>query len=208
MVDGMVGTPIFSFSFRRGDKVKTLGDEKNVKVADGRSIDLALLFQRLVVLSKSTNFSMLEIMSYELSPFPTSLFSGNDVPRVADKAHLCDAISSFANSKSQDKAVTDTINSSDFFVLDGGSLLHRLPWLKGESFGAIGAMYADFVVKRFGTNNCTVVFDGYLAGPSIKDITHCRRGNRGATVSFTSVSIFFRAKGGFSIQHKEQASLH
>jgi hypothetical protein len=36
MVDGMVGTPIFSFSFRRGDKVKTLGDEKNVKVADGR----------------------------------------------------------------------------------------------------------------------------------------------------------------------------
>jgi hypothetical protein len=140
---------------------------------------------------------MLEIMSYELSPFPTSLFSGNDVPRVADKAPLCDAISSFANSKSQDKAVTDTINSSDFFVLDGGSLLHRLPWLKGESFGAIGAMYADFVVKRFGTNNCTVVFDGYLAGPSIKDITHCRRGNHGATVSFTSVSIFSGRKEDF-----------
>ena len=59
-------------------------------------------------------------------------------------------------------------------MLDGGSLLHRLPRKTGDSYGAIAESYADFTVRHYG--QATVVFDGYDEGPSIKDNMHQRRG--------------------------------
>ena len=64
----------------------------------------------------------------------------------------------------------NSIPITDRYVLDGGSLLHHLPWRKGDSYNAVAESYADFTVRYYG--RATVVFDGYGEGPSIKDNTH------------------------------------
>jgi len=45
ILEKMVGKPIFGISFKRKDRAKTLADESTIKVAQGRTIDPALLFQ-------------------------------------------------------------------------------------------------------------------------------------------------------------------
>ncbi|KAH3695932.1 hypothetical protein DPMN_083391 [Dreissena polymorpha] len=62
------------------------------------------------------------------------------------------------------------IPETECYVLDGGSLLHRLPWKKGDTYNAIAESYAYFTVRHYG--QATVSFDGYEDGPSIKDNTH------------------------------------
>ena len=59
------------------------------------------------------------------------------------------------------------------FVLDGGSLLHKLTWPKGLTFDEISNLYTDYVQSQFGRP--VVIFDGYIQEPSTKDITHIRR---------------------------------
>jgi hypothetical protein len=45
--------------------------------------------------------------------------------------------------------------------LDGGSLLYRVPWRCGETYGAIAKINADFTTKHY--SSATSVFDGYEA---------------------------------------------
>ena len=70
------------------------------------------------------------------------------------------------------------------YVLDGGSLLYRLPWPRGTTFDSICTMYVNYI-KKF--PQPTIVFDGCEAGPSTKDTTHLRRSGGvvvGAKVNF------------------------
>ena len=52
------------------------------------------------------------------------------------------------------------------YVIDGGrppargSLIHRLPWMQGSSFGDICLMYYDYLYRNY-KGDITVVFDGY-----------------------------------------------
>jgi len=73
IIQKMIGQPVFTFSFSRKDKAKTLGETSAVKVAPDRTVDSALLFQRFLVVSKIEDLSF-EVMSYELRPFPPALF--------------------------------------------------------------------------------------------------------------------------------------
>lgn len=59
------------------------------------------------------------------------------------------------------------------YVLDGGSVLHRHPWRRGDTFGQICSMYVDNLIKSY--RKPIVIFDGYETGPSTKDPTHLRR---------------------------------
>ena len=68
------------------------------------------------------------------------------------------------------------------YVLDGGALLHRIPWNKGSTFSEIFKTYSDYVLNKYG--EAIVVFDGYEVA-STKDLTHMRRskGKSGPIVS-------------------------
>ena len=68
--------------------------------------------------------------------------------------------------------------------MDGGALLHRIPWACGSTFGCILKSYTDFVAKNYGA--AVIVFDGYEKC-STKDMMHRRRskGKKGVSVSFT-----------------------
>ena len=53
------------------------------------------------------------------------------------------------------------------YVLDGGALLHRVHWKAGSTYGDIVCQYSSYINQKYGI--CTVVFDGYMHGLSMKD---------------------------------------
>ena len=100
----------------------------------------------------------------------------------------------------------NTAPATDCYVLDRGSLLQRLPWNKGDLYGAIAESYAEFTVRNYGL--ATVVFDGYGAGASIKDNTHQRRGkNLHPVISFTEETEFSGKKEDFLSRDKNKAAM-
>ena len=59
------------------------------------------------------------------------------------------------------------------YILDGGSLIHRIPWKSSSTFHQICNAYCTLVSNSYGLP--CVVFDGYSSGPTIKDVAHERR---------------------------------
>ena len=77
-----------------------------------------------------------------------------------------------------------TVPSGVKYVIDGGALLHRIPWERGTTFRSIIKKYTDYVQRQYG--QAMVIFDGYDSA-STKDMTHqrCHKGKMGTKVSFT-----------------------
>ena len=137
------------------------------------------------MVSKTGDLSLEEVLSYELTPFPPAFFEAANMLRKADKPQLVQVVRDHATELS----LLNSIPETDCYVLDGGSLLHRLRRKKGDSYGAIAESYAQFTLRHYG--QATVVFDGYDEGPSKKDKTHDRRGrNAYRIVSFTAETEF------------------
>ncbi|KAG1681449.1 hypothetical protein GQR58_011839 [Nymphon striatum] len=159
--------------------------------------------------AKTLAFSMTigEVMKYELCPYPLSLFEAKNILHQPNKPQLAEAIKNYATTKS-DNAVNQTVPGTDHYVLDGGSLIHRLKWTEGFTYISIADEYASFTVRHYG--KATVVFDGYEAGPSTKDCSHQRRNrNKNATkVNIRESTHFFGKKEDFlSNESNKQAMI-
>jgi hypothetical protein len=205
IIDKMEGQQVFTYASKRKDKVKTLGDSCKVQVSPDRSIDPALLFQRLLVISNAGAFSLEEVLEYELSPFPPALFDASYIMRKPDKTQLAKAIDAYA-CRLSDEAVTNEVPQTESYVLDGGSLMHRIPWTKGSTYGAIADSYVDFTLRNYGM--ATIVFDGYHDQPSVKDSTHQRRQQKNhPKVSVTPTTVFTGKKEEFLSQGSNKQGL-
>jgi hypothetical protein len=173
IVKKMSSQDVFKYTQKRNEKVRTLGATMSVKVNNCEvSLDPALLFQRLFIVASSSQMDLDEVLKYELCSYPTSLFDNPTCLRRPDKPQLARALTLHAQStevENMQSSPTDTHH----YVLDGGSLLHRLPWGKGITYEGIADSYATFVHSHYGT--ATVVFDGYQSGATIKDMTHANR---------------------------------
>jgi hypothetical protein len=112
--------------------------------------------------------------------------------REAQKATLAEAIWCLG-----DCAANPESDENMVYILDGGSLLHKIPWPRGYTFKGICQLYVDYVRKRYGFPS--TVFDGYMDGPSTKDFTHQRRskGIMGTTILFTEDTPFRSKKDHF-----------
>ena len=87
------------------------------------------------------------------------------------------------------------------YVLDGGALLHRIPWQLGDTYDKILQDYGNYVTKHYGPR--VVVFAGYEARPSTKDSTHqCRTGCEGRKVTF-NLSMKLQLKKDDFLSNKE-----
>ena len=130
------------------------------------------------------------------SALSLQLSSRASVLRRPDKASLAHAVTDHAN-QTQTSTVFDEIPNTDMYVLDGGSLLHRLPWNRGDSYKKIVRTYAD-LVRKYG-NTATIVIDGYQNGATIKDNVHSHRGHVSSrpTVSLTPDAEFRGRKSEF-----------
>ena len=180
----MVGKDDFSMKCARKDRVKTLANKCTVKDKEtGASIDHALLFQRLLVSATNSNdIDLAEILSYELCSFPPSLFEDQTMLLESDKPPLAKAIETFVIEKKEyaylvreifediegeedveivEKPIDileDVAVSQHQYVLDGGSLLHRMKWCKKSTYDEICKSFAAYVRQEYG--NAVVVFDG------------------------------------------------
>ena len=88
-------------------------------------------------------------------------------------------------------------------VLDGGALLHRLPWPQGSTYDSVCEMYVRYVTQKYGKTTI-IVFDGYKEEPTIKDATQLRRtgATPGVTVHFSGDMIIQSKKDQF-LNNKE-----
>ena len=92
-----------------------------MKIAPDRTIDAVLLFQRFLVMSRSGDLSLDEVLSYELSPFPPALFETRNILRKADKPQLAQAIRDHVTDLSSDAV----INCLPLFMGYDGADGHR-----------------------------------------------------------------------------------
>ena len=174
----MEGTTAADFTFKRSNQVVTLDTKSAVKI-DGVTvqIDPQLLFQRLTIAAKVSD-NIEDIFKYELCSYPPALFDSSLLLREPQKPVLANAI---WDSLTQDSS---GLSREVQFVLDGGSLLQRIPWTQGATYREICTVCTDYVAKKYG--EAIVVFDGY-GESSTKDVVHQRqaKGQAGVAVTFT-----------------------
>ena len=181
ILESMEGENVLEYTFKKKDKVVTMNSKVSTKVnGESISVDPQLLFQRLVTAASDVTENIADIFKYELCNTPTALFEPSGLPRKANKPAIADAIWTAAKGSDMPSPSCEDMQ----YVIDGGSLLHRLLWPRGSTFNAVCKMYVDYVCREF--TQPVVVFDGYLAGPSTKDIAHLQRtgGVVGVQVNF------------------------
>ena len=176
ILKSMKGKSAAELSFKKSDQVKTLG-HKNSKTGNNEklpTVDPQLLFQRCLTGSASISISQSELFCFELCGYPSALFESHQFIPQPNKANLAEELWKTMNDGCNKTPEIPLPNNMQY-VLDGGSLLHRLrgPWRKGSSFGEIVQAYVQFVDEHY--PNSVVVFDGYNSGPSTKDLTHLSR---------------------------------
>ena len=166
ILKSMVGKSVTSISFVRKKQAVTLASKAAVKIDDECvQVDPQLIFQRLsFIATNGSNEDPASLFKYELCTHPAALFDHSSLPWEANKQALADAIWKLVENDNE------VLPYPVHYVLDGGSLLHRLPWTRGETFESVCVRYVNYVTKKYG--KATVIFDGYNSGPDIKDITH------------------------------------
>eukprot|EP00745_Piridium_sociabile_P028799 TRINITY_DN4651_c0_g1_i2.p1 TRINITY_DN4651_c0_g1~~TRINITY_DN4651_c0_g1_i2.p1 ORF type:complete len:839 (-),score=172.35 TRINITY_DN4651_c0_g1_i2:728-3244(-) len=203
ILDDMTGKTVLEATIKKKDQVITLAAKSNVKVCEEPiNVDPLLLFQRLVTVAQNTPEILPSVFQYELSNVPTSLFDSSGLPLEARKSSLAVYIWSLLTHDQQNLQLPpDAVT----FVIDGGSLLHRVPWQRGFTYDQLTQLYTDFVTRKY--RKAIIVFDGYKSSSTTKDATHLRRnaGHTGVEVCFTGNMVFSDAKEIFlSNGHNKQ----
>ncbi|KAL8602370.1 hypothetical protein ACOMHN_022883 [Nucella lapillus] len=182
MLDGMTEKNVLEVVIRKKDVAVTLATNLAVRVNDEPIIiDPLLLFQRLLKIAQSTPETIPSLFKYEMTNLPCALFDASGLPRLASKSTLAEYLWSSA------KEDTTLPNENINFVLDGGSLLHKLPWQRGSTYNQLAEMYAEFVARKY--KKVTIVFDGYSTQQTTKAATHVRRHGTSVQVNFTGDMI-------------------
>ena len=167
ILKSMTGKVFSDVTFTKKNQAKTMVSGTVIKTKNETvTVDPNLLFQRLTKAAEKTPNLLEDSFKYKLTNVPSSLFDAHGLPRKAKKAALADYI------WSSTKQVSACIPSGAYSVVDGGFLLHRLPWPSGSTYSEIIAMYSDFVTQRY--KQVSIVFDGYSM-PSTKDAAHLHR---------------------------------
>ena len=97
--------------------------------------------------------------------------------------------------KSEQKQPSDNVQ----YILDGGALLHHLPWPRGSTYDSLCDQYVRYVTQKYGA--AIIVFDGYREEPTTKDATHLRSSTcTGLNVHFTGRRVV-QSKKEFFLQN-------
>ena len=136
---------------------------------------------------------MIDVIVYELCPFLPALFESTILMLEANKPALATALRQVTGKVSPDSdSITAQTDITDHYFLDGGSLLCRIKWVKGKTYGNIAEHYANFVLKTYSV--ATIVFVGYKDAPSVRDNTHFHLGKTGHVTVHLRVDAVFASK--------------
>ncbi|KAH3837878.1 hypothetical protein DPMN_111280 [Dreissena polymorpha] len=114
------------FTFKRSLQAVPMKEKSFVKLDDdGLQIDTQLLFQRLTTAADRYIDDTSSIFQFELASIPSSLFDNNGMPREVQKSSLADALWKQCKFEASLPVKIDPLH---VIVIDGGSLIHRIPW--------------------------------------------------------------------------------
>ncbi|GBN32215.1 hypothetical protein AVEN_170814-1 [Araneus ventricosus] len=152
MISKMMGENFENVKFKRKGKVVTLASvNSSVKIGNiSIVVGPLVLFHRLCIAKKSDD-DLKAFFKFELSPFPISLFTGESM-RKGTKSSLYTSFS----------PITEDVKSerSQYVVVDGGHLLHKIVWRQQATFGAIAHRYVQYLKNNYG-QDIAVIFYGY-----------------------------------------------
>ena len=142
ILKSMEGKTSDEHTFRRKDQIVTLGTKASIKI-DGEEVqvDSQLLFQRLIIVAQTSD-ELESAFKHELCRYPPALFDSSLLLREAHKPALADAIWVLLGPDVQ----ADVTIEDSRYVLDGGALIQRIPWIRGSTYGCIVNQHK----KRYG----------------------------------------------------------
>lgn len=127
-------------------------------------VDSLKFFNRMIMITLSIG-SLEEALKFELTPLPLSLFDTKDFMIKSKKADLGKYLKELDLRSNREQVVSGTT------VIDGGWLIHQIPFQSGEKFGEICLKYKALVGRLKGKNSAVIVFDG-CSRASPKDHEH------------------------------------
>ena len=120
---------VSSFTFKRKEQAIVMKPDTVLTLKDDVVVvDPQLLFQRLIasVRDIGVDVDLETAFSYELCTYPASLISTDGLLRTADKPKLADELWKVVG-----KSQTEVPMNDVHYVLDGGSFMQRIKWVKG-----------------------------------------------------------------------------
>ncbi|CAG9769699.1 unnamed protein product [Ceutorhynchus assimilis] len=165
-LESIIGSNFGQVKFSRKKRVLPMrGFTSSVKLHDEVvPVDLYTIFRR-ISFHKKTEYELKNYFTYELAPYPPSLFDEQGMMRKSRKSVFYDLFN---------PVETPSNIGSALYVIDGGFLLHRVPWELRERFSSILNKYVEYVKKYFGSRSI-IVFDGYPDDPGEKSTKSAER---------------------------------
>ncbi|CAG9762758.1 unnamed protein product [Ceutorhynchus assimilis] len=191
-LESIIGSNFGQVKFSRKKRVLPMrGFTSSVKLHDEVvPVDLYTIFRR-ISFHKKTEYELKNYFTYELAPYPPSLFDEQGMMRKSRKSVFYDLFN---------PVETPSNIGSALYVIDGGFLLHRVPWELRERFSSILNKYVEYVKKYFGSRSI-IVFDGYPDDPGEKSTKSAERLRRNkfmaANVKFDESMLLTISKDKF-----------
>jgi len=199
IIDSMVGKVASDITFSKTSKAISMLDDSNPLKSGLVKMQPEKLFQRLITTSVRMKMNTAEIVeNHELILYTKALFKTREVMHPANKPdfrkEMCDKWTSTQPS-------CDMINDATY-IFDGGNLLHKCSWSKGQTISQLCNMYVYYLNTYYIMVNShfkhIVVFDGYPEC-STKDSAHIYRnkGVVGPDVNFAKDTVITMGKALF-----------
>jgi hypothetical protein len=142
------------------------------------------IFGRLLVVAKTRDVNLKDVMGYELSSVPFALAHSDGTLRKNTKSELLAELE--ATVKTLPASPLSDSHHLTACVTDAMAIVHMLKSTGAKTFGELADKYYDTITapfQRSGCNRVDVVFDRYDRPTSIKAAERLRRG------AFTSLEI-------------------
>ena len=126
----------------------SIANGKGITKADKHTVDTNLLFQRIVRICNKEDTPSL--FTYELCSVPSSLVESSKSMRKANKPELANTLYKMIENNQNVQYLPSEVT----YVIDGGSLLHKIPWKIGTTYQSIYDHYVDCLKNFWKSNYC------------------------------------------------------
>lgn len=200
MLSNVIGSTFDSLPLKRKDTISSLSDVSNGLIIANKRIAIGplLLYQRMCI-SSINNDSLEQNLSYELTPFPLSLFTEEGI-RKGTKSSLYE---SFSTMEPPNISLADHL-----YVIDGGFLLHKVI---SKRYGVVRETFQKIekYIRNHFKSRVHIIFDGYpeadFAGTKSAERLRWSTKNLSPTVEFDENTSLSLAKEKFLSNDKNKA---
>ena len=172
MVEFEAGWPK-SFNKTITKKVITMASTRNKINLDGKPLyDTELIYTRVICLKQYRDIDIKDVISYELSPVPTSLFDDSGAMRAQMKAML--------KTKLQVEQSSRTQGTPNVVIIDGCAMLWTVHWPTNGTVLDYVVNFMETIKYHLARYDVYLVFDRYTES-STKQMTRSSRSGNDAS---------------------------